>query len=287
MASIRRGDLVLLKPVENVASGNRAILSGIPQGPVYESFYIVLGGTTMTKGLLDNLKVTLGDKDLLDCAGSDMDGINAFYRRRSAPNVLEVHFCNPNAKDQLEYDLGSIDTSLLYSSFNMEFLIDQVAVNPSIQVYARRRNEPKTGAAQQLMRAWLKSTYYFAAVQQQDLPFAKGSHGGALIEALHIFNSNSISKLTMLKDGVNLLNQVGVPYPLQSEQAELKRDIQNGLVNIDFCLRDSSNDAVPTLRETSANNQKPTAAVFELKVTNTIADQYTTYTQVITSPANI
>ncbi len=275
------GNLYRLKPLQNVAAGQTATLSNIPQGETYEAFFLVLGGTTLTKGQLDGIRFRLGGKLIVNLKGSDLDAINQYYLRKASSQVLPLWFYDKNAPTPAERNIGCIDTSQPYSDFECEIDIDGAAVAPTLQLYCRRNATLKDPRIRSLIRAYLgPSIQNFGAAQEYNLEMNTGSKGGALLCAAHVFNSNTISQIQMLRDAIPLI-QNGLLNLVQYEEQEMTRFIQSGLVSADFCMENNPGAAIPTLRPNG------TLATFEFKATLTAADTLRVVTELLTSVDNI
>lgn len=281
MSSARR-DTVKLKGMSNVVSGGTASLTGIPQGPTYHALFLVLGGTTFTKGHLTGIRVRLDGKLIRNISGADLDAINQYYNRKSSAQVLPIWFADPNyAPLDDAYTMGSIDTSLNYGKgFDIECDISASASAPTLDVWALRSNDQKA-AYQGMLSVITSSTQNFASAAQFDAVVNTGSRGGALIRAAHFFTpNNAINQLTVYKDSELLIDRASLAL-LEYQQQELTRTIQTQMVVADFCVRNEVSDAVPTLRESG------TPATFQFLVNLTAADTLRVYGDLWTTLDNV
>lgn len=272
--------LIKLPPMLNVNPGVTASLPNVTQGYVYDAILLLLGGTTMPKSDITNLRIRLGGTLIWDITGADLDAINAYYKRVQNAAVLPIWFADPNGIDPATMYTGAVDTiSTNFSSFQVEADIAAGAVAPQITPYALVRGQPKPQEVAGIVRSMLKSSQSFAAAQEFSVPFPHGTRGGAFLQALHVFNTN-VTQLQLLRDQSPIIQYGGATIN-QYTQAELTRAIQAGLVSADAMVRNDMADLIPTLRPDG------TAAGFDFKVSFSAADNIRLYSELLANPAAI
>ncbi len=273
---------ILLPPFLNVGPGLVASLPNLPQGYVYDGIALQLGGG-LTKGDIEQIHVRLGGILIWEFAqGSDLDAINQYYKRAPAATVLPCWFATPLVgADQATMYTGAIDTmSHHFSAFQMTVTLAAGAPAGSpITAFGVVRSAPQPKGVESLIRAFLLSEQSVQAAQQYTLDFPKGSAGGALLCAIHVFNTE-VTQIQLLRDSQELVEKGNVAI-VQYFQNEETRNTQAGLVSYDAMERNDIVDAVPTL------NAKGKPANFQFKVTFGAADNIRLYSELILNPAHI
>lgn len=244
--------LVPLPQFVGVSAGGSPQIDRIPQGDTYLGILLELGGT-FTKAQIDNILLKLGGKTLIDMTGSDMDKINAFYKRTASAAYLPLWFADPNARTVQGSVLGAIDTSVGYSDFTLKVKINSGAVSPTLKAYAMITDPLPSGTDEEkrnkiMLRAYLSATQSPAASGDQDLAVPIGSVAGAFMRTLHIFHAQ-LTKLSVKKDGVFLHEDITIA-PAQYLQNELNRTTQAGLFSYDpLAYFNNQSDTIPTVRK--------------------------------------
>ena len=262
--------LVKLPPFENVAAGNTAIMPRIPQGESYEAIILKLGGTSFTKAQIDNIRQRLGGKLITDITGSHLDAMNQFMGQTANAAYLAIHYSDPNARTINGENIGAIDTSDPYSSFNMEVDINAGATAPTLEAWGLV-SPPKGGDNKRVIKALLKNTETLGGAGTFNLNVPLGSKSGTLLKRLHLMHAN-ITAVTVRRDGLDIQDQ-GENGIVQFLQNELTRVTQAGHLAYDPLFRDNQSNAVPTARGDG------TPASMEFKATASGADTVTEYAE--------
>lgn len=274
--------LVKLPPMLNVGPGLTASLPNLPQGYVYDGIALQLSGG-LTKGDINAIRVRLGGILIWDIAsGSDLDAINQYYKRAPSASVLPLWFAQTVVGgDAATLYTGAVDTiSHHFSAFQLTAeLSDTAPAGSGVVAYGIVRSEPQPKGVESIIRAMILSEQSVQAAQQYTLDFPRGSKGGALIAAVHVFNQY-ISQIQMLRQSLELVQDgnLGILQYLQDEET---RNTQAGLVSYDAMIRNDIADLVPTL---TANG---TPANFQFKVTFTAADNIRLYSELLLAPEAI
>lgn len=261
-----------LPPFQNVVANGTAVLPDIPQGMVYESLLLQLGGGN-TIANMTGIRLWLGGKKIWEVTGQHLDALNKYCKRAGSATFLPLWFANPNAPDIESYMAGAIDTSPRYSNFSLE--IDHgAAVGPTLTAFAMKSSpRDKSAQLQGMVRALVKSAHAPASANEFSLPVPIGTRSGALIRAIHFFHAQ-ITKLQVTKDSFFLL-QEGSNAVVQYLENEFYRTTQAGLISWDPTQQNDDRDAIPTLREQGV------LSTFEFKVTTAAADNITAYSDLL------
>jgi hypothetical protein len=239
----------------------------------FEEIVLVLGGGSLTKAMLTEIRVILGGKKIWTVNGTDLDNINKYYSLTANAAYVPLWFADPSARTLDEYLIGAIDTSTPYDGFSIEVDIAG-ATTPTLAAYARQSAPiSKTKAYAGMMRTIVKATNSPAAAGEFSLPIPIGSRAGALLRAIHFKHSN-ITQLQVVKDSFYLLEQAGngILQFMQNERAALHAT-QSGYISWDPIAEGFDPLAIPTLR----NDANRTPASMEFKVTVSGADTVTSY----------
>jgi len=274
---------IVLPPLQGVGAGLTCVMPVIPQGETYDMIMLKLGGTTMTKALLENIKIKLGGKTIMEVTGTQLDSINSYLGHTANASYLPIWFKEPGARTITGEEIGGLDTSVGYTSFSMEIKVGAGALAPTIDSWALR-SDPKDelnaagrpNETKKMFRAFLNSQPPAPGAATYNLDLPLGSRTGTLLKRAHFFHT-SLTNLEVKKDGVGIWESESIADD-QFIQNELTRVTQAGHFCYDPIFRDNQSDAIPTIRD---NGQ---TSVFEFKGTFSAADaNFTAVTELYTT----
>ena len=267
-----------LPSFQNVGAGLTAVLPNIPMGDTYEQIVFELGGTSFTKAHIEEIRVYLGGKAIVQMTGTQLDTINQYMGLAENAAYLTLNFSEPSARTIVGETLGGLDTSLGYAGFHIELDIASGASAPTLKGFAKV-SPPQEGQAKGLFRAFTKVTESFSAAGEYNMRVGMGSQYGNLLKRVYFIHEGDMTQLEVTKNGLYLLKQ-GTVARVNFLANELNRESQTNMLVFDPTLSDNQSDAVTTL------DIKGNPAAFEFKVTTSDADQviaiaelYTTLTR--------
>ena len=267
--------ILKMPPFRNVVAGGTAVLPQLDLGGTFKKLIFKLGGTTFTKALMEQIRLSFQGVEFYTVAGAHQDLINKSRRLVDNADFLTIHFANPVARTVVGEMIGAIDTSNA-TKFGISIDIGAGAVAPTLECWAdivapKSPNDTHFNTITSLLRA----SHAPASAAKHNMPAPMGSNGGALLRAVHYLHTN-ITKLDVRK-GSNYLLQEGELALVQYIQDEKNRAAQAGLLSFDPVYDDNQSNAIPTLREQGR------LANFNFDVTTSDADNIIAYTELYTT----
>lgn len=269
-----------LPPFENVAANQTAIVPRLPIGNMYNALIFELGGTVFTQAQVLAIRVIANGKTIWNVTGAHLDLINGYDRLTDTATFLAIWFSDPTVQNQVESQLGALDTSRQIAELALEVDIGAATaptlVGRSIVSAPSRKDDKFAG----FFKSLLKSVHAPAAAGEFDLPVALGSRAGGMIRRVHFMHAN-ITHLSVKRDGVNLQDVITVAENNYMNEQRW-RTAQAGHTAWDPISMAQLDDQVPTLR---SGNGGP--APFEFPTTVSAADTITTYTEIVAPLVNV
>lgn len=260
-------------PFQNVGAGQTANLPNLPTGLIYDGLVLKLGGT-FTKAQIDEIRIRLGGKTILEMTGSELDTINQYMARVENASYLPIWFADPNARGVVGENQGAIDTrNVQYDAFSIEADINSGTTSPTLECWIIP-GRPKLADFVGMFRAYTKAVQSISASGVHNLTPALAS--GALLNRLHVFHTN-ITRLDVKQAGFELQGD-GENGIVQFVQNELRRETQSGHLAFDPTVRDNQADAMPLFRQDGS--RVPTEFKATLSGADTvelISEMYTTH----------
>jgi len=265
-------------PFQNVAAGQVANLPNLNMGDTCDMLLFKLGGT-FTVSQINGIRAKLGGKTIVDdLSGSQLSLINDYMGRVTSTTFLAIHFADINARTITGENIGSIDTSLGYTSFTLEVDIDAGAIAPTLECWMLK-SPPKVGVDKGVFKSYLKSVETFGAANTFNLSPAVGSAVGNLINRLHLFHAN-ITRLDVKKNGLEILGD-GEIAVVEFLQDELNRTTQAGLLVYDPLFDNNQSNSVSTVKPDGS------VAPMEFRATLSAGDTITEISELYSSIATI
>lgn len=259
----------------NVVAGSTAVLSNLDKGDSCIGLIFKLGGT-FTKAQIENLRVNLGGKRIVDITGSHLDDVNDYMKRTANANYLALYFGDPNARTITGEQMGAIDTSIGYSNFAVEVDIAAAAISPTLECWMiKGRPKPDASPYKRMFRAMLKAQSAPGGSGTFSLPVPLGSDSGSVLARLHMFHAN-ITQVDVKKNGLAIQDN-GENALVQFMQNELRRTTQAGMLVFDPMVNDNQSEAISTLKP----NGQPANMSFD--ATLSAADTVTMYSELYTT----
>lgn len=163
-----------------VTAGQRALL----QVPKYDltltRLQLRLGGTTLTKALLEQINVKLGTHTVWDVTGSELDKINKYKGLYDDAYHLTLDFTERDAPDIVGKEIGGIDMTTIPDNVYVEVAIGSGASAPTLS--AQAFYTPPQGNT--LIKKFVKATTPTLAAGRGDVNF---NPMGALIQRGYFF----------------------------------------------------------------------------------------------------
>ena len=257
-----------LEPFVNVAASSRAVLnSTLVLGNIIERIYLVLGGTTFTKAMIQTtavgafpsaaasggIRVKINGKVIFgDIAGGNLDALQTYQLGNSTAGYLTIDFVEPDSKAMQGEILGSIDTNAAgVNTFTVEADINASAVAPTLDSWVQLRDPASTTlkngfnpSLAPLLRALIPTTLTPTAAAEAQFNLNVGSGGNSLIKRIVIISS-VLTNVRVKRNSLDVYEYVA-PALANFLQADYGRHSQSNMYVIDWLVDGNQSDAQPT-----------------------------------------
>ena len=276
-------DFIELPQYPNVAAGAPAalvtddLLGRTVLGLVFEQ-----GGTTFAKADMENIRVTVAGKDLVDTiAGDKLERVNAYNGMPDVSNFVTHWFGDPTSRTIRGQWLGALDLSVYQSQLEIEVAIAAGAVAPTLKTWAIVGapkesfgvfSKAETAIARAMIRTFIQPP---GAVSRTAYQIGLGSEAGARIRALHFFHAN-LTKVEFRKQSD--IKHDDVPIAVNDYlQQQFARVPAAGHYVLDRIIDGNQGEAENTLKP----DGKPWP--FQVKLTTSAADNIDVFADVHTA----
>lgn len=222
-------------PFSNVVPAGTATNQVTP-GRTLENFRLRLGGTTLTKAMVTQLKVKANGKVIIEGTGTDLDKMNAYRGATTDAAFLDVFFADYSLNNELDRMVGAFDTSLGISNITTE-ITTAGATAPTITpiLIESAAQKAKTGEAAPfapLISKVLRYPFNIATGGKLPVNVPFGPQSGSIIKRLHVFHGGQMTGATVKQDG--LVVHESVKAENEYDQKSHGRVPQANVYTIDF-----------------------------------------------------
>ena len=269
--------LVKMPSFSNVTEGQTAVIPRLPLGDMYHAIQLTYGGTVFDQGDMTGIRLIIDGKTVWNITGTHLDLLNNYRKLTDASATkLTMWFADPTLNDQVQKQIGSIDTAAMgVREMSIECDLSGTTA-PTLRADAIiSPSSPKADRFAGVFRSMLKMTQTPAAAGQHDFPVALGSRSGAFISSVAFVHAN-ITSLAVKRDGRNHYDDLTNAI-IGQMNGQTKRAVQSGLVVFDPVALGDAEDMVSTVRGDG------TPANFEFLPTVSAADTVTIYSEIITT----
>lgn len=235
------------QPLANVVATGTAT-SSIMLGRTLETFRLKLGGTALTKAMIDRVKIKANGKVIIDASGTQLDKINAYRGLTADAAFLDIDFADDTMLSQFDRMVSALDTSLGLATLTTEVKIIG-ATAPTLTPILLESGQQKSRDGAYAPYAGLMAkilSYPFNIATGGKLPFQTpfGPENGAIIKRVHIFHGGNMTEAVVKQDG--LVVHESVRLENEFYQKKYKRVPQANVYTIDFCPDGNIADALNT-----------------------------------------
>lgn len=185
-------DLISLAPFENVvATGIATARFDSLLGRTVDRIILNLGGTALTKAMLDSVRVLANEKPILDDTGTRINNRSVYRGETADAAFLILDFAEIRAHDNRDKWAGSLDTL----SSGIKKLTCEVTITgataPALSAQALTRPSPQSASAlyNRLVAKAVAKTITYAAAAEQAFPMNFVRDPASLIKRVHLFGS--------------------------------------------------------------------------------------------------
>lgn len=276
-------DLIKLNQFPNVSAGGvSTLVTRELQGMSVHALFFEMGGTTFTEANVDNVRIGLGGKELVEgITGVNLENINEYTGQVPDASYFAHWFGDPMARTIRGQHKGDLDLSIYNSPLEIEVEIAAGAVAPTLQVYAlvgAPKMDMGIGFSQidaLMCRALIRSVVQpSAAVVRKSFEIGLGSEAGALIRAVHFFHTN-LTSVEFKKQGRDKHDDISVALNSFMQKQFARVPAASHYV-LDRVVDGNQGEAETTLRpDGSAWNYQVNLSTSALDTIYTYADVHT------------
>lgn len=222
-------------PFSNVVATGTAT-SVVTPGRTLENYRIRLGGTALTKAMLDLVRLKAGNKTIIEGKGADLDKINA-YRDTIAQDAafLDLFFADYSLNNELDRMVGAFDTSLV-GSIAAEVKIAGATAPTLTPILIESAQQKDKGGAMQpyapLVSKILPYPFSIATGGRLPVTVPFGPQTGSIVKRLHVFHTGQMTGATVKQDSAVVHESVKAEN--EYEQKRHGRNPQANVYTIDF-----------------------------------------------------
>lgn len=222
-------------PFSNVVNTGVATNQVTP-GKTLETMRLKLGGTSLTKAMIDILKVKANGKVIIEASGTQLDKIAAYRGESVNAAFLDVDFADSSMRTDFDCMVSALDTTQGIANITTEVSIvgaNAPTLTPILIESAAQKSN--TGAAQPFAPLMTKLLRYpFSQATGGKLPVTVpfGQVNGAIIKRLHVFHGGYMTGATVKQDG--LVVHESLKAENEFLQTKLHRVPQTNVYTIDF-----------------------------------------------------
>jgi hypothetical protein len=234
-------------PFSNVVASGTAT-NQITPGRTVEVSRFKLGGTSLTKAMLSNIKLKANGKVIMEGTGSDLDKINAYRGVAGQAAYLDLFFADYAMNNDLDRLVGAFDTSLGIANITQEVTIAGATAPTMTQILIESANQ-KTAAGEAapyapLISKLLKYPYNISSGGRLPITVPFGPNSGSIIKRLHVLHGGNMTGATVKQDG--LVIHESVIADNEHEQKRFGRTPQTNMYTIDFVVEGNIRNALDT-----------------------------------------
>lgn len=234
-------------PFSNVVATGTAT-NNITPGRTLENFKLKLGGTSLTKAMISNLKLKANGKVIVEASGSELDKINAYRGETVNAAYLDLSFADYSLNNEFDRMVSAFDTSLGIQNITTEVSIAGATAPTLTPIVIESASQKARGNEYQpyapLLAKLLRYPYNIASGGKLPITVPFGPQQGAIIKRLHVFHGGNMTGATVKQDGLVIHESLRAEN--EQEQVRQKRVPQANVYTIDFVLDGDIRKALDT-----------------------------------------
>ena len=234
-------------PFSNVVPTGTAT-NNVTPGKTLENFRLRLGGTSLTKAMIDLYRLKANGKTIIEGTGTHIDMINAYRGESTSANFLDIQFADYSMLSELDRQVGALDTSQGIANITNEVKIagataptlTPILIESGMQRDQRGTSAPFAALMSKLLR------YPFSIPNGGKLAFSVpfGPQNGAIIKRMHLIHGGNMTAATVKRDGVVIHESETAENVF--DQTKAKRVPQTNMYTLDFVLDGNISKALDT-----------------------------------------
>lgn len=206
-------------------------------GKTLNNYMLQLGGTSLLKSHLANIRLLANAKVIFEGSGTQIDKINAYRGLTANAAFLDLSFEDLTGLDLIDRVVGCLDTTQGVVDMTAEVEISGATAPELIALqYETAPQKQMDGSASPfagLVAKQLRYSYNISAGGELPLNFPFGKEIGAIIKRVHVFHTN-MTGATVKEDAIVIHETTKAQN--EYEQVRNGRVPQAGMYTIDFVM---------------------------------------------------
>lgn len=234
-------------PYSNVVATGKAT-NNITPGRTLENLKLKLGGTTLTKAMLDEIKVKANGKVIIEGSGTQLEKLNAYRGETTNAAYLDIAFADYSLNNEFDRMVSAFDTSIGISNITTEVSIVGATAPELTPILIESAAQKSADGQVQPFAPYMSKVlaYPFSIATGGRLPVTVpfGKENGAIIKRVHVFHGGNMTGATVKQDGIVVHESIEAEN--EQEQTRFGRVPQANCYTIDFVLDGSIKKALDT-----------------------------------------
>lgn len=223
-------------PYSNVVASGVAT-NMIAVGRTIEDITLKLGGTSLTKAMITDVKVKCNGKTIIQATGTQLEKMSAFRGETSNAAYLNLPFVDRRGMTEADRMVGALDSGSL-QSLTTEVTIAGATAPTLLGITneSAPQNDQVGGklAIHDLLTKVLRYPYSVSAGGQLSVPLPFGPNNGARIKRIHVEHTGNMTGLTIKQNG-NVIHE-SLTAEIQYEQTRWGLVPQANWYSVDFVM---------------------------------------------------
>ena len=192
-------------PYSNVVATGTAT-NNITPGRTLEQLTLRLGGTSLTKAMIDEVKIKANGKVIIEGSGTQLDKLNAYRGMHVDAGFLDIQFADFSMLSEFDRMVSAFDTSIGIANITTEVKIVG-ATAPVLTPILLESAQQKSSSGQAapfapLFRKVLRYPWNIATGGKLPVTVPFGPQNGSIIKRLHVFHSGNMTGAVVKQDGM-------------------------------------------------------------------------------------
>lgn len=232
---------------QNVVANGTATANVTP-GRTIENIQLKLGGTSLTKAMLSEVKVKANGKVIVEGTGNQINALNAYRGHTIDAAYLDIPFAERVAEQsRADRNVGAFDTSGV-GTITTEVTIAG-ATAPTLrnilhESAAQKKADGTPADMAALVSKILRYPWNTSAGGKLQIPIPFGATIGAIIKRIHVFHTGNMTGIEVKQD--SLVVHESLKADNEYEQKRWGRLPQTNCYTVDWVLEGNMDRALNT-----------------------------------------
>lgn len=192
-------------PYSNVVATGVAT-NNVTPGRTMETLSLKLGGTALTKAMIDLLRVKANGKVIMEGSGAQLDALNKYRGQTTDAAFLDIHFADFSMISEFDRMVSAFDTSIGIANITTEVsIVGATAPELTPILLESAQQKARDGSAAPfapLFRKVLRYPWNIATGGTLPVTVPFGPQNGSIIKRLHVFHGGNMTGATVKQDGL-------------------------------------------------------------------------------------